>query len=152
MIINSIYETQNLLLLWLVSFLVGLRTYQHPCIRDVKERNKTTVVAVMVLNKGKGRGTNSIANCELIIKCTLPYAVLKFNVHFLRKILKMVVIGIETCSWLTWNINYNCVWTKHWVLLNNSDNYEALKTIKVNSADLHGYNRASIISINLLTN
>ena len=30
MIINRIYETQNLLSLYLVSFLVGLRTYQHP--------------------------------------------------------------------------------------------------------------------------
>jgi hypothetical protein len=30
-IINRIYETQNLLSLYLVSFLVGLRTYQHPC-------------------------------------------------------------------------------------------------------------------------
>jgi len=32
MIINRIYETQNHLSLQLVSFLVGLRTYQHPCI------------------------------------------------------------------------------------------------------------------------
>ena len=32
MIINRIYETQNLLSLYLVSFLFGLRTYQHPCI------------------------------------------------------------------------------------------------------------------------
>jgi hypothetical protein len=31
MMINRIYETQNLLSLYLVSFLVGLRTYQHPC-------------------------------------------------------------------------------------------------------------------------
>jgi len=31
MITNRIYEHQNLLLLKLVSFLVGLRTYQHPC-------------------------------------------------------------------------------------------------------------------------
>ena len=31
-IINRIYDTQNLLSLYLVSFLVGLRTYQHPCI------------------------------------------------------------------------------------------------------------------------
>ena len=30
MIINRIYETQNLLSLQLASFLVGLRTYQHP--------------------------------------------------------------------------------------------------------------------------
>ena len=32
MIINRICEHQNLLSLQLVSFLVGLRTYQHPCI------------------------------------------------------------------------------------------------------------------------
>ena len=31
MIIKRIYENQNLLSLSLVSFLVGLRTYQHPC-------------------------------------------------------------------------------------------------------------------------
>jgi hypothetical protein len=31
LIINRIYEHQNLLSLQLVSFLVGLRTYQHPC-------------------------------------------------------------------------------------------------------------------------
>jgi len=31
MIINRIYEIQNLLSLLLVSFLVGLKTYQHPC-------------------------------------------------------------------------------------------------------------------------
>jgi len=32
MIINRIYKNKNLLSLWLVSFLVRLRTYQHPCI------------------------------------------------------------------------------------------------------------------------
>ena len=31
MIINRIYENQNILSLQLVSFLVGLRTYQQPC-------------------------------------------------------------------------------------------------------------------------
>ena len=31
MIINRLYETQNLLSLWLVFFLIGLGTYQHPC-------------------------------------------------------------------------------------------------------------------------
>jgi hypothetical protein len=30
MIINRIHENQNLLSLQLVSFLVGIRTYQHP--------------------------------------------------------------------------------------------------------------------------
>jgi len=34
-IINRIYETQNLLSLQLVSFLVGLRTYQHHCKSDI---------------------------------------------------------------------------------------------------------------------
>ena len=38
MIINKIYEHQNLLSLELVSFLVGLRTYQHPC----SSRNQAT--------------------------------------------------------------------------------------------------------------
>jgi hypothetical protein len=32
MVINRVYESQNFLLLWLVSFLVGLRTYQHPSV------------------------------------------------------------------------------------------------------------------------
>jgi hypothetical protein len=41
MIINRIYEHQNLLSLWLVSFLVGLRTYQHP----VMLRRKRYLVA-----------------------------------------------------------------------------------------------------------
>ena len=35
MIINRIYEHQNLLSLQLVSFLVGLRTYQYPCIKSL---------------------------------------------------------------------------------------------------------------------
>jgi len=34
MIINRIYEHQNRLLLYLVSFLVELRTYQHSCTID----------------------------------------------------------------------------------------------------------------------
>jgi len=33
MIINGIYETQNLLPLLLLFFLFGLRIYQHPCTR-----------------------------------------------------------------------------------------------------------------------
>jgi len=32
MVKNRVQETQNLLSLQLFSFLVGLRTYQHPCI------------------------------------------------------------------------------------------------------------------------
>jgi hypothetical protein len=37
-IINRIYENQNLVSLYLVSFLVGLRTYQQPCIWCVSMR------------------------------------------------------------------------------------------------------------------
>jgi hypothetical protein len=49
MIINRIYETQNLLSLYLVSFLVGLRTYQRPCstkllqMRYCRQNNKPEV-------------------------------------------------------------------------------------------------------------
>jgi len=43
MIINRIYENQNLLSLLLVFFLVGLWTYQHPCTRfwcgNLRERD-----------------------------------------------------------------------------------------------------------------
>jgi len=35
MIIIRIYENLNILSLYLVSFLVGLRTYQHPCKKKV---------------------------------------------------------------------------------------------------------------------
>ena len=40
MIINRIYENQNLLSLQLVSFLVGLRTYQHPCNRKYRRLSR----------------------------------------------------------------------------------------------------------------
>jgi hypothetical protein len=36
MIINRIYEHQSFLSLLLVSLLVGLRTYQHPCTNTLK--------------------------------------------------------------------------------------------------------------------
>ena len=39
MITNRIYENQNLLSLQLVSFLVGLRTYQHPSLYTPPETN-----------------------------------------------------------------------------------------------------------------
>ena len=70
------------------------------------------VVGVMVLYNNKGRGTKFIANYELIIKCTSQYALLNFDTRFLRR-LKLIFIEIETCSSLTLNINYNCIWTKH---------------------------------------
>ena len=41
MIINRIHEHQNLLSLQLVSFLFGLRTYQHPCIYIYRGANKS---------------------------------------------------------------------------------------------------------------
>ena len=44
-----IYKTQNLLSLYLVSFLVGLRTYQHPCIRVIVSFCKQDSEVVYVL-------------------------------------------------------------------------------------------------------
>jgi hypothetical protein len=40
MLKNRIYETQNLLSVLIVSFLVGLRTYQHPCTVYVHTHNQ----------------------------------------------------------------------------------------------------------------
>jgi len=42
MIINRIYEHQNLLSLYLVSFLIGLMTYQHPCIGVLVSPSRST--------------------------------------------------------------------------------------------------------------
>ena len=42
MIINRIYKTKNLLSLQLVSFLVGLRTYQHPSVYQIHAASKQT--------------------------------------------------------------------------------------------------------------
>ena len=62
MIINRIYETQNLLSLQLDSFLVGLRTYQHPCILFDGENisfdaslviyiNSTNIPPIIIINR-----------------------------------------------------------------------------------------------------
>ena len=50
MIINRIYENQNLLSLEVVSFLVGLRTYQHPCILLDGENISFDASLVMYIN------------------------------------------------------------------------------------------------------
>ena len=59
MIINRIYENQNLLSLELVSFLFGLRTYQHSC--NIKfspdslsgkcDLNRANVKQIVILKK-----------------------------------------------------------------------------------------------------
>ena len=62
MIINRIYENQNLLSLQLVSFLVGLRTYQHPCVLFEGENisfdaslviciNSVNIPPIMIINR-----------------------------------------------------------------------------------------------------
>ena len=62
MITNRICETQNLLSLWLVSFLVGLRTYQHSYILFDGENisfdailvigiNSTNIPPIMIINR-----------------------------------------------------------------------------------------------------
>ena len=48
-IINGIYETEYILSLQLVSFLVGLRTYQHPCTQTL--RSVTDTRNFHILNK-----------------------------------------------------------------------------------------------------
>ena len=60
MMINRIYEHQNLLSLQLVCFLVGLRTYQHPCnfIMELLFSRKAT--NFRILNNRCNRSFNSL--------------------------------------------------------------------------------------------
>ena len=64
MIINRIYENQNLLSLYLVYFLVGLRTYQHSCICEISlcgshcEQQSCVMMFYYVSWKKKRRKTN----------------------------------------------------------------------------------------------
>jgi len=49
MITNRVQETQNLLSLWFVSFLVGLRTYKQPCILRVSQDHRTSDQGLKVI-------------------------------------------------------------------------------------------------------
>ena len=51
MIINRLYEHQNLLSPRLVSFLVGLRTYQHPCILWLDGENSSFDASLVIYIK-----------------------------------------------------------------------------------------------------
>jgi hypothetical protein len=53
MIINRIYETQNLLSLQLVSFLVGLRTYQHFCMYKGADKSLARPTSRCILFDGE---------------------------------------------------------------------------------------------------
>ena len=78
MIINRIYGHQNLLSLQLVSFLVGLRTYQHPCISSANSLYTRLIILVFLIKVMK--------SC-LPFKCSLRLIQVKEinsagNVHF----------------------------------------------------------------------
>ena len=53
MIINRIYENQNILSLYIVSFLVGLRTYQHPCMNRVADKSLVRPTSPCILFDGE---------------------------------------------------------------------------------------------------
>ena len=68
MIINRIYEIQNLLSL--VSFLVGLRTYQHPCIRlSINARFK--ICTIWIDPDMRLRGLDPARDMNRMINCIL---------------------------------------------------------------------------------
>ena len=76
MIINRIYETQNLLSLQLVSFLVGLRTYQPHCILLFDGQNNlfdaslviyinsTNIHPIMIINRIYG--TQNLLSLQIV--------------------------------------------------------------------------------------
>jgi hypothetical protein len=56
-----------------------------------------------------------VVNYEVtFIKCISENALSAFNTQFLCKRLMITVTGIETCSWMIWNIVDSCVWTGGW--------------------------------------
>jgi hypothetical protein len=57
------YEHQNLLSLWLVSFLIGLRTYQHPC-KLRRDSSNFVVVYVAVV----GVGLRHSSKCDRLLR------------------------------------------------------------------------------------
>jgi hypothetical protein len=75
MIINRIYEHQNLLSLLLVSFLVGLRTYQRPCIfssQNIIANPSCYLIMLDVLSPGiKQPGRVFVCWCAVPLCCYL---------------------------------------------------------------------------------
>ena len=63
MIINRILETQNLLSLQLVSFLVGLRTYQHPCTDSGADKSLARPTSRCIFSDGE----NNSFDASLVI-------------------------------------------------------------------------------------
>jgi hypothetical protein len=86
MIINRIYETQNLLSLLLVSFLVGLRTYQYPFLR-----RGSKIICPMSQFWGMSKIPASAVNYELLAKFS--------SVSFPRKYRSFAPVGAE-CLWI----------------------------------------------------
>jgi hypothetical protein len=81
MIINSIYEHQNLLSLWLVSVLVGLGTYQHPG-NVIQQSNVKAVMYSHILE---------YINCTTLIFCALTKV--SFTLTFVLR-----PVGFSSCS------------------------------------------------------
>jgi len=70
MITNRIYEHRNRLSLWLVSFLAGLRTYQHPCI-CIENDNMFPVTTVPILTDMRTRNKITEIRSAMISTCYL---------------------------------------------------------------------------------
>jgi len=80
MIINRIYEHQNLPSLLLVSVLAGLRTYQHPCISFdaslVIHINSTNIPPIMIINR-----IYEYQNLPSLLSCFLPGRAKDLSAH-----------------------------------------------------------------------
>ena len=97
MIINRIYETQNLLSLLLVSFLVGLRTYQHP----LQEPCKWPLEVVIFLSHLEVQYKAGLANMRPSRKASAALGLLnsfsnaiKHNITGLQNILRILLADI----------------------------------------------------------
>jgi hypothetical protein len=73
MIISRIYETQILLLLWLVSFLVGLRSYQHPCSSTNADMSLAFLIVTVDLVCMRNARVYQTNTTHLIVRGTLTH-------------------------------------------------------------------------------
>jgi hypothetical protein len=93
--INRLYVTQNLLSLWLVSFLVGLRTYQHPCRSTVLfETSALTLRTAIRLN-----AQNYDANYPPQLNCNKHSVLLLVSCHVCRSAQNVTLCPPEMLLW-----------------------------------------------------
>ena len=138
MIINRIYETLNLLSLQLISFLVGLRTYQHPCMPLARPTSRCILF--------DGENISFDASLVIYINSTnIPPIMIINRIHETLNLLSLQVlsflVGLRTyqhpCIALTLKVQCShpsqqssyCVRGVRWLVLRGTSSAQRDKTV-----------------------